>query len=161
MTVSLVAAVARNRVIGLRGALPWRLPADLAFFKRLTMGHTVLMGRRTFEYLKRPLPGRRNLVLSRDPRFSAPGCTVVHSVQEAMSGESGELFVIGGQTLFEAFLPLAQRLYITHLDEDFPGDTWFPVIDEKVWKVESSSAGTVDERNPHPHRFVVYDRQGP
>ncbi len=159
MLIALVAAVAANGVIGLQGKLPWRLPADLAFFKRLTLGHTVIMGRRTWQSLGRPLPGRRNVVLTRDPLFSASGCRVAHSAEEAVKGETGELFVIGGQEIFRQFLPLAQRLYITHVDAEVPGDAWFPAIDAKEWREVSGTPGTVDQRNPYPHRFVVYERR--
>jgi dihydrofolate reductase len=158
MPIAMVAAVARNRVIGLQGKLPWRLPADLAFFKRLTLGHTILMGRKTYQSLGRALPGRRNLVLTRDLHFTAPGCIVVHSPEEAVSGETAMLYVIGGQQVYRAFLPLAERLYITQVEEEFPGDAWFPVIDDREWRVASSTAGVVDAKNPHPHRFVVYER---
>ncbi len=160
MSISMVAAVAANGVIGLQGKLPWRLPADLAFFKRLTMGHTVVMGRRTWQSLARPLPGRRIVVLTRDPLFSASGCAVAHSPEEAVKGETGELFVVGGQEVFQEFLPLAQKLYITHVDARFPGDAWFPAIDGRQWREVSTTQGTVDGKNPYPHRFVVYERRG-
>jgi dihydrofolate reductase len=162
MPISLVAAVARNGTIGLKGLLPWRLPADLARFKHLTLGHPVLMGRRTHESIGRPLPGRRNIVLTRDPAFAAPGCEVVHSVEvvAALAGEA-ELFIIGGASLYSAFLPLADRLYLTHIDADIPGDTFFPAVDPGQWRLVEESPGIVDAANTVPHRFAVYERIRP
>ncbi len=158
MPIALVAAVARGGVIGWQGRLPWRLPADLAYFKRLTLGHTVIMGRKTWQSIGRPLPGRRNVVLTRDADFSAPGCTVIHSPEAALQ-EDGELFVIGGQEVYAAFMPLAERLYVTRIDAVFPGDAWFPPMEEAQWRLEHSRAGTVDGANPYPHAFELYVRR--
>jgi dihydrofolate reductase len=162
MPISLIAAVARNGTIGRGGRLPWRLPDDLARFKRLTLGHTVLMGRRTWESLGRPLPGRRNVVLSHDASFAAPGCEAVHSVREATALAAGsELFVIGGAGVYAAFMPLAERLFITHIDTEVRGDATFPAIDPGTWRMVEETPGTVDRRNPLPHRFAVYERVAP
>jgi dihydrofolate reductase len=159
MPISLIAAVARNGTIGRGGRLPWRLPADLARFKQLTLGHTVLMGRRTWESLGKPLAGRRNVVLTHDVSFAAPGCDVVHSVEEGRAlAAGGELFVIGGRALYAAFMPLAGRLFITHVDTDVAGDTVFPPIDPEQWRLIEETPGMVDPRNPLPHRFTVYER---
>jgi dihydrofolate reductase len=159
MPISLIAAVASNSTIGHRGRLPWRLTDDLARFKRITLGHTVLMGRKTWESLGRPLSGRRNVVLTRDASFAAPGCEVVHSVGEGRAlATGGELFVIGGAAVYAAFLPFADRLCITHVDADVPGDATFPAIDLRQWRVVEETPGKVDRRNPLPHRFVVYAR---
>jgi dihydrofolate reductase len=159
MPISLIAAVARNGTIGRGGRLPWRLPADLARFRQLTLGHTVLMGRRTWQSLGRPLPGRRNAVLTRDASFSAPGCEAVHSIDEARAlAGGGELFVIGGAALYAAFMPLADRLFITHIDADVAGDAVFPAIDPGQWRLVEETPGTVDPHNPLPHRFSVYGR---
>jgi dihydrofolate reductase len=159
MPISLIAAVARNGTIGREGRLPWRLPADLTRFKQLTLGHTVLMGRRTWESLGKPLAGRRNVVLTHDVSFAAPGCDVVHSIEEgrALAG-GGELFVIGGKALYAAFMPLADRLFITRIDTDVAGDTVFPPIDPGEWRLVEETPGTVDPRNPLPHRFAVYEK---
>jgi dihydrofolate reductase len=154
--------VARNGTIGRGGRLPWRLSADLARFKQLTLGHTVLMGRRTWESLGRPLPGRRNVVLTRDESFSAPGCEAVHSVEEGRAlAAGGELFVIGGAALYTAFMPFAEHLYITQVNADVAGDTVFPAIDPDQWRLVEETPGTVDPRNPLPHRFAVYERIAP
>jgi dihydrofolate reductase len=165
MPITLIAAVARNGIIGRDGRMPWRLPTDLARFKRLTLGHTVLMGRKTWESVHRPLVGRRNVVLTRDRSFSAPGCEVVHSIDEgrAMAGQQGpggELFVIGGAAVYTAFMPFADRLLITHVDADVDGDTAFPRIDPARWRLVNETAGTVDAANALPHRFVEYERIG-
>ena len=159
MPISLIAAVARNGTIGRGGRMPWRLPADLARFKRITLGHTVLMGRRTWESLGRPLVGRRNVVLTRDRSFSAPGCETVHSIDEGRA-LGGELFVIGGATVYAAFLPFADRLYLTHVDADVEGDAAFPRFDPSRWRLVEESEGRVDAANPLPHRFAEYERIG-
>lgn len=162
--ISLVAAVAANRVIGRQGRLPWRLPADLARFKRLTTGHTVLMGRKTFLSIGGALPARRNIVLSRDPGFTAVDCLVAHSVEEALAASGaradggGEPFVIGGASVYELFLPLADRLYLTRIEVDAPGDAFFPPVDVGIWRIAESVPGTVDAENPLPHTFFVYER---
>jgi dihydrofolate reductase len=160
MPVSLVAAVAANRVIGRGGALPWRLPADLAHFKTLTMGHPVLMGRKTYESIGAPLPGRRNIVLTRDRGFLAPGCRIVHSLEEAReTAGDAELFVIGGAAVYSLCLPRADRLHITHIDAEPSGDAFFPVIDAEAWIAASARPGELDAENTLPHRFVVYERR--
>ncbi len=158
--LSLVAAVADGGVIGSRGRLPWRLPADLARFKRLTMGHAVVVGRRTFQSIGRPLPGRRMIVLSRDPGFRAPGCTVVSSVEEALAeAGSGECFVIGGAAVYALFLPLASKLHITRVHAVVPGDALFPALDAREWELTGSTAGVVDADNPLPHEFETWRRR--
>ena len=159
MPISLIAAVARNGTIGREGRLPWRLPDDLARFKRLTLGHTVLMGRRTWESLGRSLPGRRNVVLTRDASFAAPGVEVIHSVEAGRRLCAGEeVFVIGGAAVYAAFLPFADRLHITHVDADVEGDAAFPAIDPLQWRLVEETPGSVDRTNPLPHRFAVYER---
>jgi dihydrofolate reductase len=158
--ISLVAAVAQNGAIGSRGALPWRLPADLARFRTLTTGHAVLMGRKTFQSIGGPLADRRNIVLTRDPAFRALGCQVAHSVEQALAAAGrDELFVIGGASVYELFLPLAGRLYVTRIAAEVPGDAFFPAIDEKAWQLVERTPGTVDAGNPLPHEFLVYERK--
>jgi dihydrofolate reductase len=166
-SVSLIAAVASNRVIGRRGAIPWRIPGDLPRFKRLTMGHPVIMGHATFVSLGKPLPGRINIVLSRDPALAIPGCTVVHSRDEALRaaerGAPGEAFVIGGASVYALFLPVAARLYITWVDADVTGDTWFPEVSWNEWQVQDETAGkpAAIGQDVLPHRFVDYVRRDP
>jgi dihydrofolate reductase len=134
--VYLVAAVASNGIIGANGALPWRLPEDLQHFKRITMGHPVIMGRRTWESLKGPLPGRDNIVVTRTAGYAAPGAAVASSLEAALALCLGEsvVFVIGGSRLFAESLPLAVGLVMTEIDREFEGDTWFPQYDRSRWK---------------------------
>jgi dihydrofolate reductase len=134
--IYLVAAVAANGIIGAKGALPWRLPEDLKHFKRLTMGHPVIMGRKTWESLKGPLPGRDNIVVTRTPGYEAPGAAVANSLEAALALCLGEplAFVIGGSRLFAESLPIAAGLVMTEIERDFEGDTWFPDYDRSRWK---------------------------
>ena len=134
--VTLIVAWARNRVIGRDGGLPWHLPEDLRRFKQTTWGHPIVMGRRTWESLGRPLPGRRNIVVTRDPGWSAAGCERASGLAQALAMCEGaaEVFVIGGARLFAEALPLAQRLILTEIDADFEGDTFFPPVDLSGWR---------------------------
>jgi dihydrofolate reductase len=159
MPVSLIAAVAANRVIGNKGALPWRLPDDLARFKRLTMGHAVIMGHATFASMGKPLSGRQNIVLTRDPALRIPGCVVVHSVDEALAATGDqETFIIGGAAVYALFLPRADLMYVTLIDVDVPGETLFPDVRWEEWRVLRETPGRVDPRSSLPHRFVDYAR---
>ena len=161
MPVSLVAAVAANRVIGNKGSLPWHLPDDLARFKRLTMGHAVIMGRATFISMGRPLSGRQNIVLTHDSGLGIPGCVVAHSAPEALAAAGGgEAFIIGGAAVYALFLPLADFMYLTLIDADLPGDTLFPDVRWEEWRVLQETPGRTEESAPLPHRFVDYERAG-
>lgn len=157
---SIVAAVARNGVIGRNGALPWRLPDDLARFRRLTMGHTVLMGRRTFESIGRPLDGRRNVVLSRDPAFRPTGVLVARSVEEALSStaDDGEVFVIGGSAVYRLFLARADRLLFTLVDAEPEGDVFFPPWESASFREVERLPHPTDERHDHSFSFVTLER---
>ncbi len=151
----------RNRLIGVDGGLPWRLPADLRFFKQTTLGHALLMGRRTWESLPRkPLPERRNIVLSRQPGFVAEGAEVVASLDDALRlvPADEELMVIGGAEVYAVCLPRAERLYVTEVEGEFHGDTWFPAIDAADWRELRAERHAADERNAHSMRFVVLER---
>ena len=134
--VYLVAAVAANGIIGANGELPWRLPEDLAHFKRLTLGHPLVMGRKTWESLRGPLPGRENIVVTRTAGYEAPGAAIAGSLEGALALCIGEpvVFVIGGSRLFAEALPLAAGLVLTEIHRDFPGDTWFPEYDRSRWR---------------------------
>ncbi|MCX7165796.1 MAG: dihydrofolate reductase [Rhodocyclales bacterium] len=158
--LTLIAAVARNGVIGIDNRLPWHLPADLKHFKALTSGHTVIMGRKTWESLPanfRPLPGRRNIVVTRNGSYHAAGATVVVSLPAAISAaEGGEAFVIGGAELYAAALPLAGHLQLTEIDATFEGDTRFPVIDPHQWR-ETARETHLDEAG-FGYAFVTYQR---
>lgn len=162
MRISLIAAVARNGVIGKDGRLPWHLPADLRRFKALTMSHHLLVGRKTWEAIGRPLSGRRMVVISRDPDYRAPGATVVHSLEEAFelarrAGET-EAFVAGGGEIYAQALPHAQRLYLTEVDAEAEGDTHFPTFDRRAWELVEREAHRPDAENAVAFRFLTYER---
>lgn len=157
-----VVAMAEGRVIGRDGGLPWHLPADLAHFKRLTLGHTVLMGRKVYDSIGKPLPERRNLVISRNPSFQAPGCTVVHSPEEALeaAGAVPELMVIGGEQVYRLFLELVTRVELTLVHANVPGDTFFPELPSS-WREVARRERPADEKNPHDLTFLTLERDGP
>lgn len=159
-TLTLIAAMARNGVIGLANRLPWHLPADLKHFKNLTLGHTVIMGRKTWESLPekfRPLPGRNNIVISRQAGYQAPGATVASSLAAALSAaQQGEAFVIGGAELYAAALPLAERLELTEIDAEFAGDTYFPAIDLHQWR--ETTRQTHHDEAGFDYAFVIYQK---
>jgi dihydrofolate reductase len=160
--LSVIAAVASNRVIGNRGRLPWRLPDDLARFRRLTMGHAVLMGHATQRSLPRPLAGRRNVVLTRDRGLHIPGFEMARSPEEALRMTGGdEAFVIGGAEIYALFLPLAEKMYLTMVDAEVPGDVLFPEVQWEKWRVTAEEPGTLDDASTPPHRFVDYQRISP
>jgi len=161
--ISLIVARAQDGVIGRDNALPWRLPADLRRFKTLTMGKPMLMGRRTFESIGRALPGRLNLVLTRDPKWQAPGTVVVHSLDEAFAqaGSAPELAVIGGAELFKLVLPLAERIYLTDVHAPIPGDTHFPGIASEEWREVEHSEYAADADHPYAMTFSTLERRTP
>lgn len=158
--ISLIAAMDRNRVIGAAGELPWHLPADLRWFRRHTQGKPVVMGRRTWQAIGRPLPERPNIVVSGTPDFAAPGATVVPDLQSALSAaeDAPEVMIIGGGVLFGDTLHLADRLYLTVVDAEFSGDTWFPLFDTGEWRETLREAHEPDARNAHPYTFLVFER---
>ena len=159
--LSLIAAMDRNRLIGSANGLPWQLPADLAFFKRTTLGKPVIMGRRTFESIGKPLPGRQNIVVTRDTAFAADGCVVVGSVEQAIEScaAAQEIMLIGGASLYRQTLEQADCLYLTRIDHAFDGDTWFPEFDESRWRIEWREDFEADSRNPYGYSFVKYVRE--
>ncbi len=158
--IALIAAVGEGGVIGIDNRLPWRLPADMAWFRRHTLGKPVVMGRRTFQSLGRPLPGRRNIVLTRARDFRAEGATVVHDWDAALAaaGAVPEVMVIGGENLYRQTLPLADRLYLTRVAVAMAGDAHFPDIDPDDWRLVFEEAHAADEKNPHPYRFQILER---
>jgi dihydrofolate reductase len=160
---SLVVAVARNGVIGRDGHLPWRLPDDLKYFKQVTMGRPVIMGRRTWQSIGKPLPGRTNIVVTRDRAFEAPGCVIAHSLAEAWKAAEGadEACVIGGTTLFEETLPSADTLHLTEVEADVEGDTYFPEFDRSQWRETEVARHPADARNEFPFRILRLERLGP
>ena len=136
MIISLIAAVGKNNVIGADNKLPWKLSADLKRFRQITSGKPVIMGRKTFESIGRPLPNRINIIITRDKNYKADSCIVVHSAEEALNAakENEEIMVIGGEQIFKEFLPKAGRMYLTIIDKKFEGDAYFPEYDGKEWK---------------------------
>jgi dihydrofolate reductase len=158
--VSLVLAMAENHVIGRAGGLPWHLPKDLQHFKRLTVDHTVIMGRKTFEEIKQPLANRRNVVISRDPSWQPRGATVVPSLEEAlaMGATEEEVFVIGGGEIFRLALPRADRLYLTLVHAKVEGDTFFPSFDLAAWALEDEEHHPADEKHAYSYTFRTYSR---
>ena len=154
-------AISDNGVIGRAGDLPWHLSADLVRFKKLTMGHTIIMGRKTYESIGRPLPGRNCVVLTRQQGYRQDGITVVSNLEEALalSHTDEELFVIGGAEIYRQVLPIADRLYVTRVHAEVVGDTLFPHFDDGDWKLTEESRHEADEKNAHPYTFQIYQRQ--
>lgn len=160
MMISLIAAMAADRVIGMDNAMPWHLPADLAWFKRQTLDKPVIMGRRTWESIGRPLPGRLNIVISSQPG-DADGVSWVTSIDEALqaAGEVDEVMVIGGGRIYEQLLPRADRLYLTHIDAEVVGDTTFPDFEPEEWQSTFSEFHDADEKNSHSFCFEILQRR--
>ena len=162
--LSIIAAVSKNRVIGLDNNLPWHLPNDFKFFKATTLGKPCLMARKTFDSLGGVLKGRINIVLTTQQDFVADGAIVVHSIEQGIEvakahiGETNEIMVLGGATLYKQILPLVDRLYLTEIDAEFEGDTFFPKFDRSLFCETSRRPQEVDNRHAHPFSFVIYDR---
>lgn len=152
--------MSKNRVIGANGAIPWHLPEELKRFKALTMGHHIIMGRKTWESIGRLLPGRETVIVTRQPGYRVQGATVAHSLVDAIAagGGDGEIFVIGGAELYAQALPVAHRLYLTTVDAEVAGDTFMPAFDERGWREVSSEHVAADSRNRHAFRCTTYER---
>ena len=160
--LSIISAMDDNRLIGRDNALPWHLPADLAFFKRTTLNKPVLMGRKTFESIGRPLPGRRNIIISRNPAYLKEGCETCTDIDSALElvAHSEEAMLIGGSSLYRQTLDMAKNLYITEIHGKFTGDSWFPEISPDDWKEVWREEHEGDEKNPFAYAFVRYARRG-
>ena len=160
MRITLIAAVSENGVIGRGNALPWHLPADLQRFKRLTTGHAVVMGRKTWESIRRPLPHRRNIVISGSPGFTATGATVVPSFEAAIDAarDLSQLFAIGGSRVFEAALPFTDRLELTRVHAQVPGDAFFPKLEISEWKRVAEERHPADDQHAYPFSFLTYEK---
>ncbi|MBB1285945.1 dihydrofolate reductase [Flavisolibacter sp. BT320] len=160
--ISLLLAVSENGVIGKNNALPWHLPNDLKYFKNLTWGLPILMGRKTFDSIGKPLPGRKSIVITRNNDWRYNGVEVVHSLEEAVKTAevlgAKEIFVIGGAEIFNASLPQANRIYLTRIHQEFEGDVFFPAIDETTWQLSSSRFCRKDEKNPYDHTYQVWEK---
>lgn len=162
MKISLIVAMASNNAIGLNGRMPWHLSADLKRFKQITMGSPVLMGRKTFEAIGQALPGRENIVISRSAEYDAPECKVFTDLDTALRvlADREEIFVIGGATLYQALLPVADYLYLTEIERSFSGDTFFPDIDRRQWQELSREEIHNDSRVDFSYRFLKLRRVG-
>ncbi|MDF2947055.1 MAG: dihydrofolate reductase [Bacillales bacterium] len=158
--ISIIVAMDENGLIGKDNDLPWYLPNDLRYFKKITTGNTILMGRKTFESIGRPLPNRKNVILTRNKNYFSDNITVIHSIEEIEKLDIGEnLYVIGGAEIFKELIDITDKLYITKIYSTFDGDVFFPKIDWDIWEVESVETGLVDEKNIYPHDFFLYKRK--
>jgi dihydrofolate reductase len=165
MTISLIVAAAENNVIGKDNKLPWTLPADMKYFKNITWAMPVVMGRKTFEALGKPLTGRTNIVITRNKDWSAEGVKTVKSIDEAIiaaaATDAKEIFVIGGGEIFKSVMSSADKIYLTRVHHSFEGDAFFPEINKKEWEVASNRDYTADEKNPYSLSFQVWQRKSP
>ncbi len=158
--LSLIVAMAKNRIIGADGKIPWHLPNELQLFKSVTMGHHIIMGRKTYESIKRLLPGRTTVIVTRQKNYTIPGAKIAHTLDEAVAlcaGDS-EIFVIGGGELYRAALPKTDRIYLTVVDAEPAGDTQMPEFDVAQWRLHSTERFGRDERHAHDYRFEIHDR---
>lgn len=161
MIISFVVAMDKNRAIGNAGGMPWHLPADLKHFKQVTMDKPIIMGRKTFDSIGRALPGRLNIVITRDKNWEAESVYIAHSVDDALkaAAEYEEVMIIGGANLYEQLLPHADRLYITQIDAEITADTWFPEIEADKWQETARETREADEKNPYCCDFVTLERK--
>lgn len=160
--IALIAAMADNRVIGIDNRLPWKLPADMKWFRQHTLGKPIVMGRKTFESFGcKPLPDRKNIIVTHDPYYQATGATVVHSIDAAIAaaGDVEEVMIIGGASFYAQMLPRAQRLYLTYVHIQVNGDAWFPAWDATQWQLMQQTEYPADEKNAQAMRFVIMQRQ--
>lgn len=160
--ISLIAAIGKNNELGKNNTLVWSMPTDLKYFRKTTSGHPVIMGRKTFESIGRPMPDRRNIIITRDLSYKKEGIEVVHSLKEALGlirDKNEEIFIIGGEEIFKQSMSIADRLYITHIDAtDKDADTFFPEIIPIVWNEISREEHKADEKNPYNYTFSIYER---
>ena len=161
----MIAAMGKNRVIGRDNKMPWHLPADLKWFKKTTLGSPIIMGRKTYDSIGFPLPGRLNIILSRNKQLKIKGCSVVNSLEEALNlaksedNPSDEIFITGGAHLYNKFLNDADRLYLTLINEEFQGDTFFPDYTKLNWQETQKIKHSADQNNPHEYTFLTLDRE--
>lgn len=158
--INVISAMARNRVIGVNNSLPWHLPDDLRHFKALTLGHTIIMGRKTYESIGRPLPGRTTVIVSRDRHYKVAGCLTVASIEAALAvcADDDEVFFVGGAQMYAQVLPIAQRLYLTEIQADYDGDAWFPEFDVALWHETVRQVHVTPEGLGY--HFVTYEKIG-
>jgi dihydrofolate reductase len=159
MKISLIAAMAKNRVIGRQGEIPWKIPGEQKLFKKITLRHAVIMGRKTYESIGRPLPGRTNIIVTRQKQYQAQGCTVVHDLSSALNHcpeDEDEAFICGGGQLYHEALPIADHIYLTVIPRDIPGDTYFPEISSTEFRVRQSES--IEAEGVEPYNFLIYER---
>lgn len=161
MKVSLIVAMGSNRVIGKDNDIPWRIPKDWEYVKEVTSGSTIVMGRKNLESIGRALPGRRNIVLTRDKDYTFTGCEVMHSVEEVFAkvSDDGEVFIFGGEEIYRLFMPYVTKMYITVINQEFEGDTYFPKVVEEEWELKSWVQGVRDSKNQYDYEFHVLERK--
>jgi dihydrofolate reductase len=155
--IKLIVAISKNRVIGDSNKLIWHLPADLKRFKEITSGHSIVMGRKTYQSIGRPLPNRRNIIITRDEKFQADGCEVVNSIEESLLLTNSDCFIIGGGEIYRQAIYLADQIYMTIIDENFDGDTTFPELDRN-WYISKKEDMKSDEKNSYNYSFIFYER---
>ena len=162
MIVSAIVATAKNNVIGKDNDIPWYLPADLKYFKKTTLNHHIIMGRKTYQSIGKPLPKRTNIILTRDPYFIISNCIVVHSIEDgleiALDNGAEEVFIIGGGSIYEQSMPYVDKVYLTEVDLDVKGTVYFPALDPKEWTLLSEEQHEADEKNKHSYTFKVLER---
>jgi dihydrofolate reductase len=163
MIISLITAMDNNRLIGKENGLPWKIPADLQFFKKATMSKPIVMGRKTYDSIGRALPGRQNIVITRDNDFVAEGCVIANSLEHAitLAADAEEIMIIGGANIYQQFLTSADRLYLTRVQGEFEGDAWFPEIDFSQWQLTEKEDHRADEKNECDYSFEIYERTKP
>lgn len=162
MIVSIIAAVSQNNIIGKNNRLIWHLPADLKYFKITTTGHSIIMGRKTFESVGKPLPGRKNIIITRKKDYSVQDCLVVNSIEEALkqTKDEKEVFIVGGAEIYKLALPWAHKMYLTIIHHSFEGDTYFPSYDANKWYLIQRVDFKKDEKNPYDFSFCVFAKDG-
>lgn len=157
--MNIIVCMSKNKVIGKENRMPWHLPKDLAYFKKMTLGKTVVMGRKTFESIGKALPGRNNIILTRDPLYKAPGCQVYTKIEDVLHLPKEDVFIIGGSEIYTLFMPYATKLYITKICETFEGDAFFPETRIDDYRVLSSKKGCRDANNDHEYYFMIYEKK--
>jgi len=159
--ISIISAMASNRAIGIRNTLPWQLPEDLKHFKALTMGHHIVMGRKTYDSIGKPLPGRNTVIVTRNSDYAVPGCLAVNSLEAALTVSHGEaeVFFVGGAELYHQALSIAHRIYLTEIQRVFDGDAFFPEFDKSQWNETAREKHRTEGQNGFEYHFVIYDRK--
>ena len=160
MKVSLIAAMDKNRVIGKENDIPWRIPKDWEYVKNTTKGHPIILGRKNLESIGRALPDRRNIILTRDKGFTFNGCEIVHSIEDVfeLCKNEEEIFIFGGEQIYNLFFPYVEKMYITKIHHEFEGDTFFPEVNYEEWNEVFAQKGIKNDKNPYNYYFHVYER---